>query len=52
MLRGVCLRPEKIVFTLREIELKIGQIKDVLTTFREAEAAYISYRRGRRGMGA
>ena len=36
MPKGVRLKPEQIVAKLREIEVKIGQGKDVLTACREA----------------
>ena len=38
MPKGVRLKPEQIVAKLREIEVKIGQGKDVLTACREAGA--------------
>ena len=36
MPKGIRLKPEQIVAKLREIEVKIGQGKDVLTACREA----------------
>ena len=36
MPKGVRLKPEQIVAKLREIEVKIGQGKDVLSACREA----------------
>jgi putative transposase len=38
MPKGIRLKPEQIVAKLREIEVKIGQGKDVLTACREAGA--------------
>ena len=38
MPKGVRLKPEQIVAKLREIEIKIGQGKDVLSACREAGA--------------
>jgi len=38
MPKGVRLKPEQIVAKLREIELKVGQGKDVLSACREAGA--------------
>jgi hypothetical protein len=39
MPKGVRLKPEQIVAKLREIEVKMGQGKDVLTACREAGAS-------------
>jgi len=43
MPKGVRLKPKQIVAKLRQIEVKIGQGKDVLTACREAGAADKSY---------
>ena len=43
MPKGVRLKPEQIVAKLREIEVKIGQGKDVLSACREAGATDKSY---------
>ena len=48
---GVRLKPEQIVAKLREIEVKIGQGKDVLSACREAGATDKSYYRWRREYG-
>ena len=45
MLKAVGLKPEQIVAKLREIEVKIGQGKDVLSACREAGATDKSYYR-------
>ena len=45
MPKGIRLKPEQIVAKLREIEVKIGQGKDVLTACREAGATDKSYYR-------
>ena len=45
MPKGVRLKPEQIVAKLREIEVKIGQGKDVLSACREAGATDKSYYR-------
>jgi len=42
MPKGVRLKPEQIVAKLREIEVKIGQGKDVLSACREARARILS----------
>ncbi len=47
MPKGIRLKPEQIVAKLREIEVKIGQGKDVLTACREAGATDKSYYRWR-----
>jgi len=52
MPKGVRLKPEQIVAKLREIELKIGQGKDVLSACREAAATDKSYYRWRREYGS
>ncbi len=41
MPKGVRLKPEQIVAKLREIEVKIGQGKDVLSACREAAACKV-----------
>ena len=51
MPKGIRLKPEQIVAKLREIEVKIGQGKDVLTACREAGATDKSYYRWRREYG-
>ena len=51
MPKGIRLTPEQIVAKLREIEVKIGQGKDVLTACREAGATDQSYYRWRRAYG-
>lgn len=51
MSKGIRLKPEHIVAKLREIEVKIGQGKDVLTACREAGATDKSYFRWRREYG-
>ena len=51
MPNGIRLKPEQIVAKLREIEVKIGQGKDVLTACREAGATDKSYYRWRREYG-
>ncbi len=51
MSKGIRLKPEQIVAKLREIEVKIGQGKDVLTACREAGATDKSYYRWRREYG-
>jgi putative transposase len=51
MPKGVRLKPEQIVAKLREIEVKIGQGKDVLTACCEAGATDKSYYRWRREYG-
>jgi len=51
MPKGVRLKPEQIVAKLREIEVKIGQGKDVLSACREAGATDKSYYRWRREYG-
>ncbi len=51
MSKGIRLTPEQIVAKLREIEVKIGQGKDVLTACREAGATDKSYYRWRREYG-
>eukprot|EP01041_Mallomonas_annulata_P015274 gene15274-32362_t len=51
MPKGVRLKPEQIVAKLREIEIKIGQGKDVLSACREAGATDKSYYRWRREYG-
>ncbi len=51
MPKGFRLKPEQIVAKLREIEVKIGQGKDVLTACREAGATDKSYYRWRREYG-
>jgi len=51
MPKGVRIKPEQIVAKLREIEVKIGQGKDVLSVCREAEATDKSYYRWRREYG-
>ena len=51
MPKGVRLNPEQIVAKLREIEVKIGQGKDVLSACREAGATDKSYYRWRREYG-
>jgi len=40
MPKGVRLKPEQIVAKLREIDIKIGQGKDVLSACREDGVAY------------
>jgi hypothetical protein len=52
MPKGVRVKPEQIVAKLREIEVKMGQGKDVLTACREAGATDKSYCRWRREYGA
>ena len=52
MPKGVRLKPEQIVAKLREIEVKIGQGKDVLSASREAGAADKIYYRWRRQGGS
>jgi hypothetical protein len=52
MPKGVRLKPEQIVAKLREIGVKMGQGKDVLTACREAGATDKSYCRWRRDYGA
>lgn len=51
MPKGVRLKLEQIVAKLREIEVKVGQGKDVLTACREAGATDKSYYRWRREYG-
>jgi len=51
MPKGVRLKPEQIVAKLREIEVKIGQGKDVPTACREAGATDKSYYRWPREYG-
>ena len=51
MPKGIRLKPEQIVAKLREIEVKIGQGKAVLTSCREAGATDKSYYRWRREYG-
>ena len=51
MPKGIRLKPEQIVAKLREIEVKIGQGKDVLTACREAETTDKRYYRWRREYG-
>ena len=51
MPRGVRLKPEQIVAKLREIEVKLGQGKDVLAACREAQVSDKSYYRWRREYG-
>jgi len=51
MPKGIRLKPEQIVAKLREIEVKIGQGKGVLTACREAGATDKSYYRWRREYG-
>lgn len=51
MPKGVRLKPEQIVAKLREIEVKIGQGKDVLSACREAAVTDKSYYRWRREYG-
>ena len=43
MPKGVRLKPEQIVAKLREIEVKIGQGKDLLSACREAKASSMKY---------
>ena len=51
MPKGVRLKPEEIVAKVREIEVKIGQGKDVLSACREAGATDKNYYRWRREYG-
>lgn len=51
MPKGIRLKPEQIVAKLREIEVKIGQGKDVLTACRETAVTDKSYYRWRREYG-
>jgi len=51
MSKGVRLKPEQIVSKLREIAVRIGQGKDVLTACREAGTTDKSYYRWRREYG-
>jgi len=51
MPKGVRLKPEQIVAKLREIEVKLGQGKDVMTACREAQISDKSYYRWRREYG-
>lgn len=42
---SVCLKPEQVVVNLREMEVKIGQGKDVLSACRETAVIDKSYYR-------
>ena len=51
MPKGIRLKPEQIVAKLREIEVKIGQGKDVLSACREAAVTDKSNYRWKREYG-
>jgi transposase-like protein len=51
MPKGIRFKPEQIVAKLREIEVRMGQGKDVLTACREAGVTDKSYYRWRREYG-
>jgi len=51
MPKGVRLKPKQAVAKLREIEVKLGQSKDVLVACREAGVTDKSYYRWRREYG-
>ena len=49
--KGVRLKPEQMVAMRREIEVKIGQAKDVLSACREAGASrLVAYDQGRESL--